>query len=326
MTSVTLVEVQKEETGLRLETWFRSTYPNLSNSELHKLIRTGQIRLNGGRAKPGDRITGGQIIRVPPFSSKQVTVRGQKKGIIDSNQDINILKKKIIHIDKNFIVLNKPPGIPVQGGSKIKIHIDGMLDSLRFGNSERPRLVHRLDKHTSGALLIARSRKASQLAMNLFQKKLIRKLYWGVVVGVPKPSKGKIVLNLNKKRTKFGERVVLDKEKGKPCQSLYKVLETAGKTVSLVGLEPLTGRTHQLRVHLKEGLGTSILGDGKYGGAGAYLHKKDIKNSLSLHCRGLKIPSHGTAHIYVYAPLPKTFLELCDDFGFQLKPSFDQFL
>ena len=326
MVSVNLIEVKEEFSGIRLEAWFRDQYPNLSITKIYKFIRTGQIRINGKRVKVGERVQTGQTIRVPPLSFKEVEKKRFTSPIAISENKIKVIKDSIIHCDNDFLVLNKPAGLAVQGGSKVNVHVDAMLDHLKFEKSERPRLVHRLDKDTSGALLLARSKKSSKLAMQYFQQRIIRKLYWSIAVGIPKASDGFIEEKLIKTHTPSGERVVLDPLRGKPSRSLYKVLDMSGQSHSFLALEPLTGRTHQLRVHLSEILKTPILGDGKYGGKNAYLKNNSGKIGLCLHCRGLRIPSKISSFVDVYAPIPKSFSEFCNYFGFETLSSFDHFL
>ena len=326
MSSVNLITVEPGYAGVRLDTWFRSYYPNLRHNKFQKLLRTGQIRVNGSRVKPGARLKIGQIIRVPPLTTFEASKSFKDNGVAISEKHIKTIKDRIIHRDDEFIVINKPSGLAVQGGTKVKLHIDGLLNFLKFEKSEPPRLVHRLDKDTSGALLLARTRESSQLALEFFRKKIIRKLYWSIVVGVPKTKVGMINLKLRKTKTKYGDRVVVDPEKGKQAKSLYYVQDTTGNATSFIRLEPLTGRTHQLRVHLKEGLGTPILGDQKYGGENILFQGSLMNNHLNLHARGLRFPTKGGKLITVYAPIPIHFSNLCNDLGFELKSNLDQFI
>jgi len=214
MTGVQLVAVTNDEADLRLDRWFRRHYPGLTHGRLEKLLRTGQIRLDGGRAKASTRVSAGQKIRVPP--PIEAALQAQKRPAQADPNDVDDLKKLILHRDDHVIALNKPPGLAVQGGSGVSRHIDGMLDGLRFGASERPRLVHRLDKDTSGVLLLGRSASAAAHLASAFRGKAAIKTYWALTAGVPSPEAGRIDLAVAKRPTDVGERKVANLAQGLP--------------------------------------------------------------------------------------------------------------
>lgn len=312
-TSVATVSVAADEDGLRLDRWFRRRYPDLTHGRLEKLLRTGQVRVDGGRVKSGFRLAAGQTVRVPP------TVRGPAdrradRGIparINENDhairitaaDARMLTERVLYKDDDVIVLDKPAGLAVQGGTGTPRHLDGMLDALRFG-AERPRLVHRLDRDTSGVLVLARTAHAAAKLAAAFRGRDARKIYWAAVVGTPHPSEGRIDAPLTKEGGPKGERIAVEEEDGQRAVTRYRVADRAGKRAAWLVLEPETGRTHQLRVHAAA-LGTPILGDGKYGGKSAFLGGDGISPKLHLHARAIRIPHPRSGMIEVAAPLPE---------------------
>ncbi|MDH5749977.1 MAG: RluA family pseudouridine synthase [Rhodospirillales bacterium] len=307
MTGVTLERVTSDESGIRLDRWFKRHYPGLSHVHLQKLLRSGQVRVDGGRAKAGLRLEEGQSIRIPPFGEESLLKPDQKRSnsnLQPDDKDLKALHSSILFKDDSVIVINKPPGLAVQGGTGLRRHLDAMLDSLRFDSQERPRLVHRLDKDTSGVLLLARTAAAASHLTAAFRSRDARKLYWALVVGVPKPARGKIDLPLSKLPGSGGERMAPDPKGGKKAVTLYSIVEQAGRKVSWLAMEPLTGRTHQLRVHALA-LETPILGDGKYGGTDAFLQGHGISRKLHLHARAIRVPHPRQGILEVTAPLPE---------------------
>ena len=305
------VTVTPADGDIRLDRWFRRHYPALGHGRLEKLLRTGQVRVDGKRAKSGDRVVPGQAIRVPPLGdlppSPSITLRARP-------QDETLLRDLILHRDEHAIVLDKPAGLAVQGGSNTTRHVDGLLDGLRFGSDERPRLVHRLDKDTSGVLLIARTAVAAAFFTRAFRDKTTRKTYWAIVAGCPRLRQGKIDLALAKGAGGGRERVRADDD-GKDAVTYYTVIDNAGDRASWLALLPLTGRTHQLRAHCAA-IGTPILGDGKYGGAAAHTLGGAAAHRLHLHARTLEIPHPAGFMLSVTAPLPPHMRRMWEFLGF----------
>lgn len=273
------MEVSGEDNDIRLDRWFARHFPHLKFAQIQKLVRTGQVRVDGKRAKANQRLEAGQIIRVPPISDAPV----EKKKSAPDPHDVKEMRQMVIYEDQHIIALNKPPGIAVQGGSKVDRHIDGLLDTLA-GDGDRPRLVHRLDRDTSGVLLLARSASVAATLGKAFQGRDMRKYYWAVTVGVPAHEGGKIDTLLAKMGGRGDERmgVTKDRGEGKRAVTLFQVLESVGKNAALVAFWPRTGRTHQLRVHATV-LETPILGDFKYGGENARLSGVETGKGLHLH-------------------------------------------
>src|SRR5438132_1596751 len=262
------VTVAGEDGSVRLDRWFKRHYPALGHGRLEKLLRTGRIRVDGKRARSGDRVMPGQSIRIPPLEEMTAPAPQASRQALPGDE--TMLRDAVLHRDDAVIVLNKPPGLAVQGGSGTERHLDGLLDGLRFGAADRPRLVHRLDRETSGVLVIARSATAAAFLTRAFREKTTRKIYWAIVVGRPQLLQGRIALPLAKLPGREGERVRADAEQGKSAITYYAVIESAGAAASWLALLPVTGRTHQLRAHCAA-LGTPILGDAKYGNIAARL-------------------------------------------------------
>ena len=299
-TGVRIVEVGVDDEGARLDRWFRRHFPDVSHGRLEKLLRTGQIRLDGKRVKANARLVAGAKLRVPPLSPAAGPAQRSEAKI--SKKDADALRALVIHKDADVIAINKPPGLAVQGGSGTLRHLDAMLDALKFEAPERPRLVHRLDKDTSGVLLLARNRAAAAKLADAMRGREARKIYWAAVIGVPKPKKGRIDLPLSKLPQPKGERVAPDEE-GKSAITLYAVIESLGNKAAWLALMPLTGRTHQLRVHCAA-LKTPIVGDAKYGRETVYLGGEGISKKLHLHAREIEIPHPKGGKLRVRAELP----------------------
>jgi len=310
MSSVDIITVGPEEGTGRLDRWFRRHYHGLSHGHLEKLLRTGQVRVDGKRARAGDPIAPGQAIRVPPLAAPSTPPPARRVR----QEDEGLLRHLVLYRDDAAIVLNKPAGLAVQGGTKTGRHVDGLLDTLRFDSAERPRLVHRLDKDTSGVLLIARTVAAAAFFTRAFREKTTRKTYWAAVIGLPQLPQGRIDLALAKRAGPGGERVQADEE-GKDAVTYYRVIDRAGDRASWLALLPLTGRTHQLRAHCAA-LGTPIIGDGKYGVAAAHLAGVVAAKGLHLHARSLAIPNLAGGILRITAPLPPHMRETWDLLGF----------
>ncbi|MCW9034262.1 MAG: RluA family pseudouridine synthase [Alphaproteobacteria bacterium] len=309
MSGVSLVKVTADEAGIRLDRWFKRHHETLTHGGLEKLLRKGQVRVDGKKAKSNTRLEEGQEIRVPPF---KVTEHSQQKKqqakIYVSEEEAEELRNRVLYKDDHVLVINKPVGLAVQGGSKTTKHLDAMLDVLQFDALERPRLVHRLDKDTSGVLVLARTVRAAGELAKLFKTKEVRKIYWAAVVGTPRPPKGQISAPLNKVGGAGGEKVVYDEENGKRALTYYQVIENAAKIASWLVMEPMTGRTHQLRVHCQL-MNTPIVGDGKYGGAESFALGDSVQSKMHLHARGIKFRSPTGKQVEVFAPLAEHMLQ-----------------
>jgi 23S rRNA pseudouridine955/2504/2580 synthase len=309
MSGVEIRRVAEADAEVRLDRWFKRHFPNLGHGRLEKLLRTGQIRLDGKRVDAATRVQAGQEVRVPPLGEAPdpAMPRAPRPPTKVELALIARLKAAVILKDADILALNKPPGLAVQGGTGTARHLDGLLDHLRFEADERPRLVHRLDRDTSGVLVLARNARAAARLAALFNGRDLEKRYWAIVVGVPKPREGRIDAALAKHAGPTGrERVAKDAD-GKRAITNYRTLDAVTKRAALLELDPLTGRTHQLRVHCAI-LGTPILGDLKYGAAAATLPGAEVAKALHLHARRLVIPGKGGPLTLVAEP-PEHFRE-----------------
>jgi len=304
--------VTEEDDGIRLDRWFRRNLPEVSFGQISRWARTGQLRLDGKRAAPGDRIEAGQTVRVPPQGEEAPAPRKQPQRPTLSVDEVEFVRSLVIHEDAAAFVLNKPPGLATQGGTKTKDHLDRLLDGLADG--ARPKLVHRLDKDTSGALLVARTARAAAFFSKSFSGRTARKVYWAIVVGVPAIGDGMIELPLAKQPGTGGEKMHVDEAEGLAAKTRYRVIERAGNRAAWVELQPHTGRTHQLRVHMAA-IGHPVLGDGKYGGQDAFLTGA-ISRKLHLHARRIRIDHPDGGRIDVAADLPEHFAATVASLGF----------
>ena len=325
MSGVQSIEVTSGEDGMRLDRWFKVRFPKLGHGALQKLLRTGQVRLDGGRAKANARVSEGQVVRVPPLDDTAQSAPRRRDTV--KPEDREFIQNAVIFRDNDVIVLNKPSGLASQGGSKTSRHVDGMLDALKFDADERPRLVHRLDRDTSGVLLLARNRKAANALSRSFKSREAEKTYWALVSGVPRPDAGIIRLALVK-TGRAGEQRMGVADAGDPdaqrAESIYKVVERAGQTFAWLAVSPLTGRTHQIRVHLAE-IGHPVVGDGKYG-AGPAVEEGLSERRLHLHARRLKLPHPRKGVIDVTAPLPPHMTNTWSELGFDENDGNDDLL
>ena len=301
--------VDAEEAGMRLDRWFKLHFPGLAFGQLQKLLRSGQIRVDGGRAKSDTRVAAGQAVRLPP----QITnldaspITGPlTRNTIKNVEDLDVLQSMLLHEDKKVLVFNKPAGLAVQGGSGVNRHVDGMLESMRNQKGEKPRLVHRIDRETSGVLVVARTRGAASELTKAFRHRTTEKTYWAILKGVPRKREGVIKTFLIKERLEEGDkmRVARHGEKGADHSiTEYRVIDNAGPTLSWVEFKPVTGRTHQLRVHSSH-LGHPIIGDPKYFDIENWEFPGGIQKRLHLHARKIRIPHPGGGMLEVKAPLP----------------------
>jgi len=320
VTGVRHLEVSEGDADMRLDRWFHREFPGVGHGRLAKLLRTGQIRLDGRRCKAGDRLRPGQTVRVPPLPDEAPPARSSETPRAPDDATIADLRRRILYRDEDLIAIDKPSGLAVQGGTGTKRHLDAMLDGLRFDAAERPRLVHRLDRDTSGVLLLARSAAAARKLGELFKSRETEKIYWALVAGMPDAPEGIIDLPLAKQPGRGGERVRVDAEAGQRAISRYHVVDHAGSKVSWLELKPVTGRTHQLRVHCAT-IGCPILGDGKYGGSAAFATGIDLAKRVHLHARSISLPARNGKRLVIEAPLPPELVESWHAFGFDPRRS-----
>ncbi|WP_455478251.1 RluA family pseudouridine synthase [Bartonella sp. B10] len=307
MVGVEIKKVEADESGMRLDRWFKVHYPRLEFGYLQKFLRSGQIRVDGRRVKADTRIVMGQSIRVPPLSVNERENFPLTDKIIRGQDDRVILKRMLLYEDAKIFVFNKPAGLAVQGGSGLTRHVDSMLEVWRNKKGEKPRLVHRLDRETSGVLLVARSRGAAQALTAAFRAREIKKVYWALVRGVPRKKQDKISTWMVKEVTDQGDKMRVC-EHGEPdsshAVSYYRVLDTRGRNLSLLEMEPYTGRTHQLRVHAAY-MNHPIIGDSKYFFSDSNWNlPRGIQNRLHLHARRIRIPHPSGGILDIVAPLP----------------------
>ena len=315
MAGVETKEVGRDEDGMRLDRWFRTHYAALPHSRLEKLLRTGQVRVDGGRVKANMRLAAGQMVRVPPLPD--IAPEPVKTAL--SKADRAFLASIILYEDDDLMVLNKPPGIAVQGGTKTTHHLDRLLEGLGDGPKTRPRLVHRLDRDTSGVLVVAKRREVAAKLGRAFQTRSVRKIYWALVKGVPRPPQGKIDAALVKASGPEGDRVRKarpgEQEVAQSAVTYYSVVDRAGQTAAWLSLKPVTGRQHQLRAHMAI-LGYPILGDEKYQDNREL--PEGLDNKLYLHARRISFPHpSGEGVVDVTAPLPEHMERAFAAFGFE---------
>ncbi|PCG14855.1 MAG: RluA family pseudouridine synthase [Sphingomonas sp.] len=307
--------VDSDDDGIRVDRWFKRHLEGTSFTTVAKWARTGQLRVDGARVGPGDRLQAGQVLRVPPAEPVRTDARPQRQRPPLSDDEATFAREMVIHKDAQALVLNKPPGLATQGGTKTVQHVDGLLDALQYEAEGRPKLVHRLDKDTSGALLVARTARAAAFFAKSFSGRSAKKVYWALVVGVPSIDDGTIDLPIAKQPGTGGEKMHIDEAEGSPARSRYRVIERAGNRAAWVELQPFTGRTHQLRVHMAA-IGHPIVGDGKYGGPAAFL-TGGISRKMHLHARRIRVDHPDGGEIDVTAELPTHFAESLAGLGFE---------
>jgi len=322
MSSHRFIDVSADDDGQRMDRWLRKRVPEMPFVLAQKLMRKGQIRVDGKRVKTATRLCAGQKVKIPPFTPGAVLSEKKKRKL--SEEDAAFIHSLIIHDDGDVIVLNKPAGLAVQGGTNTKRHVDGMLEALKDKEGVVPRLVHRLDKDTSGVLLLARSAKVAKALGAAFKSRDVRKLYWAVVSPTPEVYEGTIRAPIVKAGGPQKEKMVIDEDEGKYAETEYAVIEHAERAAAFVAFWPRTGRTHQIRVHTQV-LGCGILGDGKYKAIKDPESKKleadlgglDIAKRLHLHARRLRM-KHPTRKgwLDVTAPLPDDLVRSWKALGF----------
>ena len=292
MSGVEIIKVKRTDDGMRLDRWFKLNVPLLTHGMLQKALRKGQVRLDGKRVKASDHVSAGQEVRVPPISQDQYEKSfkpKEKKKFRPSKEQVEKFAQALIFENEELAVFNKPQGLAVQGGIGQSNNVDVLLPYVLQPNEETPKLVHRIDKDTTGILVVAKTRQSAARLTAYFKKKTIHKRYLAMVMGVPIPREGTIDLPLAKGDVGNGkEKMMVDKKNGQASRSRYRVIDFAHQKAALVELEPVTGRTHQLRVHMAA-IGHPIIGDVKYGGQEALLDQADRK--LHLHAWQLTLPS-----------------------------------
>ena len=305
--------VQADDDGIRLDRWFKRHLPQIGFGTVSKWARTGQIRVDGSRARPEDRLSQGQHIRVPPGGDAPHKAPKPKREL--TRAEIEQAEAMLIRQTRSSLVINKPPGLATQGGTNTFNHVDGLLDAyIGEGDEQRPKLVHRLDKDTSGVLLVARTAGSAAFFSKRFSGRSAKKIYWALVVGVPDVKEGVIEAPLAKQPGSGGEKMHVDHEGGAPAKTKYRVVDSAGKKTAWLELQPLTGRTHQLRVHCAA-MGHPIVGDGKYGGKESFL-TGSVSRKMHLHARRLIIDSPDGGKLDVTADLPEHFGASMEQLGF----------
>lgn len=323
MRSVETIEVTSDDGVTRIDRWFRRRYPQLSQGQIEKLIRTGQVRVDGARVKASDRVEPGQKVRIPPLPDPAPKTPDGMSG-----KDVDFVRSLVIHKDNDVIVLNKPAGLAVQGGTKTTRHLDALLPGLKFDSEARPKLVHRLDRDTSGCLVIARHPRAAAFLGEAFRDRDTDKIYWAVVVGAPRPKIGELRSWMRKApgaRDADREMMIPAKqteEGAVHAVTQYATLSEAGQRAAWVALRPVTGRTHQLRFHMAE-FGYAIAGDPKY--------KCDrptpngLEKQLLLHARAIRLPHPSGGELNVQAPLPPHMRDAFELLGFDERDERDPY-
>ncbi|MEO0744207.1 MAG: RluA family pseudouridine synthase [Pseudomonadota bacterium] len=331
MSGVQTVTVGADEGDQRLDRFLKRRFPQLSQGMIEKMCRKGECRVDGGRVKSSTRVDEGQAVRVPPLPDRPAPVR-ERAAV--SDKDAKLIRDCVIYQDDHVIALNKPSGLPTQGGSGQTRHVDGLAEALQYDYDDKPRLVHRLDKDTSGVLLLARTRLAAKALTAAMRHRETRKIYWALVAGVPTPYLGEIKYGLVKApgrgRGGEGEKMIAvhprdmnDTDGAKRAHTLYATLYRVASRAAWVAMEPITGRTHQLRAHMAE-IGHPIAGDGKYGGSGQENMGDGwgaqiggvISKQLHLHARMMRFEHPETRKpVTVTAPLPPHMADSWDTFG-----------
>jgi 23S rRNA pseudouridine955/2504/2580 synthase len=354
MAKLETITVGPDAAGMRLDRWFGAHYPDVGFGHLQKLLRSGQVRVDGGRVKTNTRLEPGQSVRVPPLGGpagsrdeegrdhsgsagehdarhpeergRSPSLEGRTGGTSRSRdsqpggKDADFLRSLLLYEDDQVFVFNKPPGLAVQGGSGLTRHVDALLESLRDAKGQKPRLVHRLDRATSGVLVVARTRLAAQKLAESFRKRSTKKIYWALVKGVPKPHQGRISTWLAKEEGPEGDRMRVARhgaDEASHAVSVYSVTENAGGKFAWLTMKPVTGRTHQLRAHAAH-IGHPIIGDDKYFTAeDEWNFPGGLQNKLHLHARRIVIPHpSGKGVIDVSAPLPPHMQQSWNLMGF----------
>jgi 23S rRNA pseudouridine955/2504/2580 synthase len=320
MNQVETRTIDRDEAGMRLDRWFRAHYPEVAFGHLQKLLRSGQIRVDGKRARSNARLEPGQSIRVPPLDA-----RPAPSGPAAAPRPDDDLRPYLLHEDDAVLVFNKPAGLAVQGGSGLTRHVDQMLEAWRDRRGQKPRLVHRLDRETSGVLVVAKTRLAASRLSAAFRSRSTRKVYWALVAGAPKPRQGRISTWIARERDGEGEKMAVvaqGTEEADHAVTVYSVVDQAGPSLAWLTMRPVTGRTHQLRVHAAH-IGTPIVGDPLYFDRPDWQLPGGIQNRLHLHARRIQIPHPEGGLLDVTAPLPPHMQQSWNLLGFETDAAAD---
>jgi 23S rRNA pseudouridine955/2504/2580 synthase len=318
MSDVKRHAVSQEEDGMRLDRWFKVHFPQVTFAYLNKLTRTGQVRIGMGRVKTNTRLKTGDEIRVPPLAFEKRPADAPKEDVLPLTlEERRLFDSMVIHQDKDIFILNKPSGFAVQGGTKTFRHLDGLLMGLGKDLGERPLLVHRLDRDTSGVIVVAKRRAVASALGTLFATRNVRKIYWAVVKGVPQPTQGRIDVALIKAKGPEGDRMRPSQEgeedDAQRAVTQYAVIDRAARVASWLSMKPQTGRQHQLRAHAAD-LGCPIFGDNKYNGDSSL--PEGVENRLHLHARRIAFPHPRGGTIDITAPLPQHMTATFKTLGF----------
>lgn len=324
MRGVETVTVAEDDGVSRIDRWFRRRYPQLTQGQIEKMIRTGQVRVDGARVKASDRVSPGQSVRIPPLPDAPPP---RAPGSLNP-KDEAFVRSLVLYRDDDVIVLNKPAGLAVQGGAKTARHLDGLLDGLKFDAEKKPKLVHRLDRDTSGCLVLARHPRAAAFLGEAFRDRDTDKIYWAIVTGSPRPKIGELRSWMRKAPgvhdadREMMRRAVQTDEGAVHAITQYVVLSEAGQRASWVALRPVTGRTHQLRFHMAE-MGHAIAGDPKY--KSDRPTPPDLQGALQLHARAIRLPHPSGGELNVQAPMPPHMKAAFDLLGFEEREARDPF-
>lgn len=308
-TKVQTVVVTADENGMRVDRFLEARFPGLSFSHIQRIVRKGELRVNGKRADSKDRLEEGQSVRIPPLrldTPKTASTLSEAEA-----KTLQALKDMTLYEDDDVLVLNKPAGLAVQGGSGMTRHVDQMLEVMRDAKGQKPRLVHRLDRETSGCLLIAKTRFAASALTGSFRHRSARKIYWALVAGVPKPKQGRISTYLAKEESEEDSimRIAEHGDEGAShAVTYYAVVEASATKLAWVSLKPVTGRTHQLRAHMAH-IDHAIVGDPKYFNKENWQLPGGLQNRLHLLARRIVIPHPRGGVIDATAPLPPHMLQ-----------------
>ncbi len=324
MKAVESVMVSEDDGVTRIDRWLRRRYPDLTQGQIEKLLRTGQIRVDGARVKASDRVAPGQSVRVPPLPDAPPRPAA---GAL-APKDEAYVRSLVLHRDDDIIVLNKPAGLAVQGGTKTTRHLDALMDGLKFDAEKKPKLIHRLDRDTSGCLVLARHPRAAAALGEAFRDRDTDKIYWAIVLGSPRPKVGELRSWMRKAPgprdadREMMQRARQSDEGAVHAVTQYAVVSEAAQRAAWMALRPVTGRTHQLRFHMAE-FGHAIVGDPKYRcdrpTPGA------LPEVLQLHARAIRLPHPSGGEINVTAPLPPHMRKAFDALGFEEREARDPF-